>query len=89
MNNDYASSGVQLGYSSEDAALTNVPVGSGYYQVTVQKFDADPGATPAKPAAFSITATAIGMQAKDTACQSFSVDDKGTQTSLPAADCWN
>jgi type IV pilus assembly protein PilE len=88
VNNDYSDSAVQLGYAkpgAADAQISNLSVGAGYYTVTV----IHQGVNPPTPATFSITATAVGTQAKDTACQTFTVDDKGTQTSTPAADCWN
>jgi type IV pilus assembly protein PilE len=85
VNNDYSSSALQLGYGAADAQINGMSVGAGYYTVTVQNF----AAAPPLPATFTITATAVGTQAKDTACQAFTVDDKGTQTSAPAADCWN
>jgi type IV pilus assembly protein PilE len=92
VNNDYTDSGVRLGYAQPggaDAQILDQSVGAGYYTVTVTKFNAAPLATPPTPPTFTITATAVGTQAKDTACLKFTVDDKGTQTSTPAADCWN
>ena len=88
VNNDYTDSAVRLGYATPgaaDAQILDQSVGTGYYTVTVINNAAIPPAT----ATFSITATAVGTQAKDTACLTFAVDDKGTQTSAPAADCWN
>jgi type IV pilus assembly protein PilE len=85
VNNDYSSSALQLGYGAADAQINTMSVGAGYYTVTVVAN----GALPPAPATFTITATAVGTQAKDTGCLTFTVDDKGTQTSAPAADCWN
>jgi type IV pilus assembly protein PilE len=85
VNNDYSSSALQLGYGAADAQINTMSVGAGYYTVTVVAI----GALPPAPATFTITATAVGSQAKDTGCLTFTVDDKGTQTSAPAADCWN
>jgi type IV pilus assembly protein PilE len=85
VNNDYSSSALQLGYGGTDAQINTMSVGAGYYTVTVQSF----AAAPPAPATFTITATAVGTQAKDTGCLTFTVDDKGTQTSAPATDCWN
>jgi type IV pilus assembly protein PilE len=90
VNNNYSSSALQLGYGTDDTPITNLTVGNGYYQVTVQNFAATPGATPPVRATFTITAAAFGTQSKDAACQTFTVDDTGTQTSAPSAtDCWN
>ncbi len=92
VNNDYSQSAVQLGYAAPgaaDAQINGMSVGSGYYTVTVNNVPATPLATPPVPATFTITATAVGMQMKDAGCQTFTVDDKGTQSSAPAADCWN
>jgi type IV pilus assembly protein PilE len=85
VNNDYSNSALQLGYGTDDAQIQDLTVGNGYYQVTVQSFLA----APPKRAAFTITARAFGSQSKDAACQSFVVDQSGTQTSSPATDCWN
>ena len=92
VNNDYTDSAVRLGYAQPgdaDAQISNMSVGAGYYTVTVNHIAANPVAVPPTPATFTITATPVGTQLKDTACQTFTVDDKGTQTSAPAADCWN
>jgi type IV pilus assembly protein PilE len=87
VNNAYSSSALQLGYGAQDAAITAQPVGNnGYYQVTVQNTPAVP---PAR-AGFTIIATAVGSQLKDTPCQQFQVNEAGTQTSTPSAtECWN
>jgi type IV pilus assembly protein PilE len=84
VNNSYSTKDTDLGYGTNAAAITNLPVGSGYYSVTVT--------TPANAtgqAGFLIVATATGTQAKDAQCQTFSVDQTGTQTSAPSATCWN
>jgi type IV pilus assembly protein PilE len=70
-----------------------VTVGNGYYSVNVQV--PNPAAPAAQPS-FIITATPVAgtSQAKDTACQSFSVDQLGNQTALNSggvlnsATCW-
>src|ERR1700761_5884303 len=62
VNNDYSPSALQLGYGTDDAAINARPVGSGYYTVTVNYQPADPAATPAKRATFTITADATGSQ---------------------------
>jgi len=86
VNNSYTSSALQLGYSAQDAAITNEPIGNnGYYTVTVQ---APPVIPPAR-AGFTVTATAVGTQLKDTPCRTFTVNEAGTQASAPSAtECW-
>ena len=86
VNNDYSDSGLQLGYTTQDAAINNLTIGNGYYQVSVVRR----AAAPPKLAGFTVTATAFGPQLKDTACQTFQVDETGAQTSAPSTtDCWN
>jgi len=86
VNNSYSNSALQLGYGAQDVAITDLTIASGYYQVSVESFPAIP---PAR-ARFKVTAKAFGPQLKDTACQTFVVDQTGTQTSAPSATaCWN
>ena len=85
VNNSYSQAAVDLGYGTDTGQIQNLVVGNGYYQVTVTSTAAIP---PAR-AGFSVVATAIGAQAKDTSCLTFSVDQTGAQTSTPATDCWN
>ena len=85
LNNSYSNKDTDLGYGNANAAITNLPVGNKYYQVTVTVTAANP---PTR-AGFQIVATAIGSQAKDAACQTFTVDQTGTQTSAPQTTCWN
>jgi len=90
VNNAYTDLALQLGYGQDNAAITDRPIGSGYYTVSVTASAPDPAATPPTRAGFKITATAVGTQLKDTTCQTFAVDDVGTQTSTPSAtECWN
>jgi type IV pilus assembly protein PilE len=87
VNNSYSTSNFDLGYggtAANSAAITGLAVGGGYYTVTVTL-----AATPTGQAGFQIVATAAGTQAKDTQCQTFTVDQTGTQTSSPSANCWN
>lgn len=88
VNNAYTNLALQLAYGQDNAAINARSVGSGYYTVTVG-LTGDPTATPPIRPGFKITASAVGAQLKDTPCQTFTVDDLGTQTSLPSADCWN
>jgi type IV pilus assembly protein PilE len=88
--NNYTQTGTDVGY----AAFPVPSVGSGYYSLNVvtpdPTFVANGGTTPS----YIITATAIGQQVKDTACQTFSVNQLGTQsatdsTGAAAPGCWN
>ena len=89
--NTYSSAASDLGYGS---AAWPVTVGSGYYQIsqpTVIAAVAPTSAAPAgTPSSFSVTATAIGDQLKDTDCQSFTVTSSGARTASPdpSSDCW-
>ena len=90
VNNTYTNVALELGYGQDNAAITDRPIGSGYYTVSVTASAADPAATPPTRAGFTITAKAVGTQLKDTPCKTFTVDDVGTQTSTPSAtECWN
>jgi type IV pilus assembly protein PilE len=80
--NAYSGVPSDLGYGALGAVFP-ITVGSGYYQVSV--------AVANPPISYVITATAIGSQANDTKCTSFSVDELGSQTSTgteTAATCW-
>jgi type IV pilus assembly protein PilE len=87
-NNTYTQTPSDLGYSGSAGTAFNV--GSGYYNVLVSKVDATapttaiPGGTPAT---YSMTATAIGSQAKDTSCATFTLDSKGNQGATNTS-CW-
>lgn len=90
VNNTYTNVALELGYGQDNAAITDRPIGSGYYTVSVTVSAANPGATPPTRAGFKITATAAGTQLKDAPCRTFAVDEVGTQTSTPSAtECWN
>jgi type IV pilus assembly protein PilE len=83
--NAYSTTPSALGYSG---AAFPVIVGSGYYQVDVAAPAPAAGALPT----FTITATAITSQAKDTSCATFAVDQTGAQSATGSAtasvDCW-
>jgi type IV pilus assembly protein PilE len=80
-NGAYTTSPLNLGYGG---ATFPVTLADNYYTLTV----AVTAATATTPAAYTITATAINTQAKDTSCATFSVDSKGNQTSTTATTCW-
>jgi type IV pilus assembly protein PilE len=83
----YGQNAADVGYAALPFDTIN-----GYYHVTVVVPDPN-AATPANPS-FIITATAIGLQASDTDCATFTVNQIGQQvakTSAPAvntATCW-
>ena len=96
-SNLYTQNPIQLGYG---VAATPVPVGTGYYIISI--INAFPPTVPTAavpggtPATFTITAVPApgSMQVKDTACASFTVDSTGKQTALNSggidntANCW-
>jgi type IV pilus assembly protein PilE len=91
-------------FSTNGAAYTNVAAslgfsagwgvafGSGYYTMNGYSPAAPPSAAGAP--SYSFTATAIGTQANDTQCATFSVDSTGTQYAFTSAGvnntayCW-
>ncbi len=83
-NNAYTSLWSQLGYTgaTDGSALT---VGSGYYSVAAPTVGAG---------TFSLKATPLISQTKDTQCQQFLLDQKGAQTAKDSggsdstATCW-
>lgn len=82
--NTYSDKQTDLGYATSGTATLAAPGGitlnSGYYNLQVAFVPAAPSATPPTPPTYTITATAIGAQANDTDCQSFSVNQIGQQT---------
>lgn len=88
-NNAYTNDPSKLGYSPTTFPVTGLPVGSGYYTVSLA---AGPNAaTTTAPATYTLQATAVGGQAADTACTSYTIDQSGTQGSGgtdTAANCW-
>jgi type IV pilus assembly protein PilE len=88
--NLYSSLPTAVGYTGASFPLN---VGNGYYSVKVQV--PNPAAPAAQPS-FLITATPVAgtSQAKDAACQSFTVDQIGNQTALDSGGnvnsttCW-
>jgi type IV pilus assembly protein PilE len=84
-NNAYTNVPANLGY------VSITPVGSGYYNVAIVVVAANPANVPPTQAGYTITATPIGIQAQDTICASFTVDQTGTQTSTGTGTlktCW-
>jgi type IV pilus assembly protein PilE len=94
-NTSYSADQVNLGYStSTNTSWSNVPVGSGYYRVSVCVAAASPCTGAATTGSvYLLTATAIGAQAKDTTCATFTVDNTGQQAAADssgnaATTCW-
>jgi type IV pilus assembly protein PilE len=97
-SNVYSTLPSDLGYGAAAAFPFNTI--SGYYQINVTP-GAFSAATPpsalapaGSPATYGFTATAIGVQANDTACATLSVSSNGTKTATgtdpnPNVDCWN
>ncbi len=92
--NAYTNDPASLGYPAGGFA-SSAPIGSGYYYLTVTVTAADPTTSPPTQAGYSLTATATGVQVKDTNCASFNVNQTGKQSSLNSssadstATCWN
>lgn len=88
------------GQNAADVGYTALPVNTinGYYQLTVAAPDPNPlnpanTVNPVNPS-FIVTATAIGVQAGDTDCATFSVNQVGQQAAATSAaapntaTCW-
>lgn len=71
-SNNYTNVPSALGYTT--GATLPLVVGSGYYQVDIPTVAQ---ATATTPAQYVITATAIGTQVKDAACQIYTIDNTG------------
>jgi type IV pilus assembly protein PilE len=92
--NQYTATATNLGYAAFPATVGN---GGNYYSITVaQPVAATPptGTTAGIPASYSITATAINDQLKDTQCKTFTVTSGGGQSALDSGNvdatvaCW-
>lgn len=89
-NTAYTNLQANLGYAaSGTATITSLPIGSGYYTLTVTSPDTtQAGVTNS----FLATATAIGKQTSDV-CATLSINQLGQQTATgtdpnPNTDCW-
>jgi type IV pilus assembly protein PilE len=82
-NNRYSVTAGDLGYTALPAS-----VGSNYYQLSVQCTVANAVCTD-----FTLTATAINSQVKDTACATLTLNSTGVQnatgSTTAATTCWN
>ncbi len=82
VSNAYSAVASDLGYAAAGVPWP-VTIGSGYYNVSV--------VAPAGASTYTITATAIGLQANDTQCVKLTLDQLGTQSSTGTATpatCW-
>jgi len=84
--NAYTNDSTALGYTTAGDTWPQT-VGSGFYQIAQPTVPA-----PGIPApSYSITATAVGTQANDTACATLTVTSTGQQTSTGTGSfstCW-
>ena len=89
----YSAALSDMGYGSG----ASVTVGSSYYSVaapTVVAAVAPTATTAGSPATWTVTATAIGDQLKDTSCKTFTVTSQGVQSSTDSSGadstsiCW-
>jgi type IV pilus assembly protein PilE len=94
-NGSYSQNPTDLGFPWSSWG-TGQTVGSGYYQVSLTNVNAGTVSNvtaAAIPPTYLFTATAIGAQAKDTQCASFTVTQAGVQTSYNSGGtattgCW-
>ena len=92
-NNYYTANFTDLGYGTNG---TSIIVGSGYYSVAqpvIVPASAPTTTSPGTPATYTIVATAINDQLKDTSCRTYTVTSGGVQSatdsaSNPATTCW-
>jgi type IV pilus assembly protein PilE len=93
--NTYTTDSATLGY----AAGNNWPItiGGAYYRISIPAIGVatvPTSTTSGSPATYTLTATAINDQTKDLSCQTFTVDQAGTQISLDSngvvstQTCW-
>jgi type IV pilus assembly protein PilE len=87
-NGGYSNNPTDMGYTG----TWPQNVGNNYYSISLTNLAqaaAGTSTTAATPATFTWTATAIGNQAKDTQCASFSINQAGVQTSTgTGTGCW-
>jgi type IV pilus assembly protein PilE len=93
-NNTYTSTWSDLGYSGGASAIN---VGSNFYSVAAPAFiaaNAPTATTTGTPATYSLTATAINDQLKDTTCRTYTLNSAGVRTASDASSndttssCW-
>jgi type IV pilus assembly protein PilE len=89
VNNSYTATATSLGYSAFPATLPNND-----YTIaapTIVAATAPNGVTPGAAATYTLTATAIGDEAKDTQCLTFTLTSAGVQSATPdiTSSCWH
>jgi type IV pilus assembly protein PilE len=94
-NYTYSGDLSQLGYAA--SAASSVNVGNGYYTVAAPvptPATAPTASTTGIPASYTVVATAINDQFKDTTCRTFTVNSDGTRSSTNSSNadstssCW-
>jgi type IV pilus assembly protein PilE len=87
VNNQYSSTATDIGYA---AWPVTVGSGSGDYSIAISNVAAAVAGTPGTPATYTLTATAINDQFKDTLCTTFTLTQAGQQTSSDTTNnsCW-
>jgi type IV pilus assembly protein PilE len=87
VSNAYSAVPTDVGYTGSTWPTAGISVGNGYYTVMVTA--PDTGQTGVTNS-FLITATAVGTQANDAACATFSVNQLGQQTATgtDSTNCW-
>ncbi len=79
-------------YSTDETKFGGTSSPEGWYTIALAKTDGAGGCDPAAAVCnkFKITATAIGVQASDAKCATFSIDQtlKQTATGTAADSCW-
>jgi type IV pilus assembly protein PilE len=83
VNNSYTATATSLGYSAFPATLPNND-----YTIAAPTIV---GATTTAAASYTLTATAIGDEAKDTQCLTFTLTSAGVQSATPdiTSSCWH
>lgn len=79
---EYAQSGAYVTNADRDKLVSNSDGKSspeGFYEITVSNTTS---------AAYLLTATAVGAQARDTACATFTLNHLGQKGSTGGGDCW-
>jgi type IV pilus assembly protein PilE len=83
-NSAYTADPTLLGYGG--GFPTTLP--NGNYTIAAPTITvADPTTTPPTQPSYTITATAVGAQANDTACATFTINNLGVQTAT-STTCW-
>ncbi|MDB6008254.1 MAG: putative 4 fimbrial pilE-related [Gammaproteobacteria bacterium] len=83
-NSSYSTDGNALGYG----AAFPITLSNNDYTISAPVVvAADNTTSPPTPASYALTATAVNIQAKDTSCATFSLNNRGVQTAT-STTCW-